>query len=328
MTKTNEHVILIITAEPDAHVSAVVDLLKAQGVAFIVWDPGSFPSASTIVMSVRSEGSDVSFSLQDGHRVCTKDITCIWYRRPSRATPLSSLDTRVSEYVTRDSEGFLQDFYDCFSGRWIPGPPWILAKAAHKLSALILASKLGFTIPPTVAGNDPDCVCDLFNEFEGRIISKRVGAPMLRAIQDDFVRYTEFVTTNDMNAVSTVQYCPSIFQKYVDKTVEIRVTVVGHTAFAAEIGSQATAHTRYDWRKFDDYATPYKSHNIPTKILDKCIHMTHTLGLTFSAIDLIVDRNGNYVFVELNPNGQYLWIEEFTGLPISTAVANLLIRAQ
>jgi hypothetical protein len=59
---------------------------------------------------------------------------------------------------------------------------------------------------------------------------------------------------------------PTIFQAYVPKQLEVRVTVVGTAVFAAEIHSQKTRRTRYDWRRYDHYETPYHQHVLPADL--------------------------------------------------------------
>jgi glutathione synthase/RimK-type ligase-like ATP-grasp enzyme len=116
-----------------------------------------------------------------------------------------------------------------------------------------------------------------------------------------------------------------IFQAYVPKRFELRVTVIGNQVFAAEIHSQLTNHTRYDWRRYDLSRTPHLRHELPPEIQDKCVRLVEQLELSYGAIDMVLTPEGRYVFLEINPNGQYLWIEEQTGLPISAALCDLLM---
>jgi glutathione synthase/RimK-type ligase-like ATP-grasp enzyme len=123
---------------------------------------------------------------------------------------------------------------------------------------------------------------------------------------------------------SAVRYCPVIFQAYVPKRVELRITVVGGEVFAAEIHSQQSNHTRHDWRRYDLGETPHLPHELPADVARRCLRLVGELGLCYGAIDMVLTPDGRYVFIEINPNGQYLWIEQMTGLPISDAVCDLL----
>ena len=71
---------------------------------------------------------------------------------------------------------------------------------------------------------------------------------------------------------------------------------------------------------------PHQVIELPTCVQNQCVAITNALGLQFGAIDYVIDRNGNFVFLELNPNGQWAWIENITGLDISGAISDLLIK--
>jgi hypothetical protein len=104
------------------------------------------------------------------------------------------------------------------------------------------------------------------------------------------------------------------------------ITLHSKGNLAAEIDSQATNHTRHDWRRYDHDHTPIRPHALPPMQAELCRRLVRRLGLAYGAIDLIVAPDGRHVFVEINPNGQYLWIEDATGLPITEAVCELLCR--
>ena len=116
-----------------------------------------------------------------------------------------------------------------------------------------------------------------------------------------------------------------IFQAYVPKRFELRITVVGQQVFAAEIHSQHTNHTRHDWRRYDLDETPHFPHALPPDVAQRCIQLVQELGLCYGAIDMVLTPDDRYVFLEINPSGQYLWIEQLTGLPITDALCDLLI---
>jgi glutathione synthase/RimK-type ligase-like ATP-grasp enzyme len=167
---------------------------------------------------------------------------------------------------------------------------------------------------------------DFYREHNGNIISKLPSSALYQRTGSTFNRYTQVVSTREIGYAHAVQQCPVIFQAYVPKRVEIRATVVGQRVFAAEIHSQQTQRTRYDWRRYDHYETPYQPHRLPDDVAQLCVRLTEQLGLCYGAIDLILTPDGRYVFLEINPNGQYLWIEEATGLPISDALCDLLMQ--
>ena len=123
----------------------------------------------------------------------------------------------------------------------------------------------------------------------------------------------------------SIQSAPIIFQRQIYKSVDVRVTVVGKNVFAAAIHSQAREETRVDWRNGSDILLRHTVITLPEAISQQCVALTEKFGLRFAAIDLIKDRDGEYWFLEINPNGQWAWIENLTGLPIAAAIVDELV---
>jgi glutathione synthase/RimK-type ligase-like ATP-grasp enzyme len=140
--------------------------------------------------------------------------------------------------------------------------------------------------------------------------------------------FAEPVANRDVGYADAVRYLPTIFQAYVPKDVELRITVVGQQVFAVAIHSQQTQHTRHDWRHYDLSHTPHTLHELPEQVRHRCLQLVDRLGLCYGAIDLILTPDGRYVFLEINPSGQYLWLEKLMGLPISDAICDLLLSRE
>lgn len=118
---------------------------------------------------------------------------------------------------------------------------------------------------------------------------------------------------------------PVIFQEKIDKKCDIRVTVIGQQIFAAEI---MASHSKFilDWRASEIEKLEYRVHKLPGTIEAKCLSLVKELGLTFGAIDLALTDKGDYFFFEINPNGQWAWIEPKTQLPLTGTLVDLLER--
>ena len=208
----------------------------------------------------------------------------------------------------------------------VPGPRAIVLRAQRKLTQLQLARGLGFDIAPTLVTTDPDELLT-FRAAHADLVSKQVGFTQGFKLPgtDEGFRYTLPVTPRDLTHVEAIRLCPIIVQARVPKRSELRVTVVGEKVFAAEIDSQETHHTATDWRRYDHPHCVLRPHRLPDAVASQCVGLTHALGLRFGALDLVLTPDGRYVFLEINPNGQYLWTEHAAGLPISDAMATLLM---
>ncbi len=120
----------------------------------------------------------------------------------------------------------------------------------------------------------------------------------------------------------------SYLQEYIDKDYEVRVTCVKDHIFACKINSQSMdeTHGRIDWRQGIDEGMEHSMFNLPEFVRDFCISFLHELNINFGCFDFIVTTKDEYVFLECNSNGQWLWIEQETGLPISKCIAETLSK--
>jgi glutathione synthase/RimK-type ligase-like ATP-grasp enzyme len=318
--------ILILTEPDDSHADHVAQKLRERETDFVRFNHADFPSKAQISLAYPVTGQ-VQYTLRAGEEAI--DLNCVkaaWYRRPQ--SPVSHkgiLDKPSRDYVEAESTTFLQDIWNSLDCLWVPAPHSVFLRAQFKASQLKVAGDLGFELPPTLFTNSPADFLDFYRQHNGNIVSKLAGFSFHRLLGNTFSRYTEVISKRDVGYAHTVRYCPIIFQAYVPKRVEVRITVVGREIFAAEIHSQASHHTRHDWRRYDFFETPYLTHELPHDVGQRCVQLVERLGLCYGAIDMVLTPDGRYVFLELNPNGQYLWVEEATGLPISEAICELLI---
>lgn len=316
--------ILVVTAPGDPHADRVARLLAARSVPFAVFDPAEFPGRATISLSVETEGVAGSVTWSGGS-VRLVDVGVVWLRKPGVPAADPSVTDPLARRTIADLAGVvLDDAWALLGCPWVAAPPHVLGRAGRKALQLALARQLGFDVPSTLLSNAPDEFLELHRRSDGRLVSKLPGRSALSAPDGDFCRFTEVVSTRDVAYAGDVRLSPMIFQSYVPKRIELRVTVVGDEVFAAEIHSQESNHTRYDWRRYDHGRTGHAVHVLPGAVADRCRALVTALGLRYGAIDFVVTPEERYVFLELNPNGQYLWIEELTGLPITAAVADLL----
>jgi glutathione synthase/RimK-type ligase-like ATP-grasp enzyme len=318
--------ILILTEACDPHADLVAHKLRERGAELARFDPAQFPSKAEFSLSYSSAGEIAYLLRSEEETVNLNRVQAIWYRRPQPPVAHERITNKLSrDYIQEDCNTFVQDVWNSLSCRWLPAPVSVIRRAQFKASQLKVAVELGFELPPTLFTNSPDEFLDFYRQHNGNIVSKLAGFSFFRTVGNTFSRYTEVVSKRDIGYANAIRYCPVIFQAYVPKRFELRVTVVGQETFAAEIHSQESNHTRYDWRRYDFYKTTHTIHRLPASMEERCIRLVERLGLCYGAIDMVLTPDGRYVFLEINPNGQYLWIEDATGLPISNAICDLLI---
>jgi len=130
-----------------------------------------------------------------------------------------------------------------------------------------------------------------------------------------------------MRYINDISATPVILQEYVHKSLELRVTVIGPRVFTAALFSQQTREGRVDWRRSVQDDLRHERYDLPEDISERCRRLVKGLGLKFGAIDLILTPEGHFVFLEINPNGQWTWIESRTGMPMVDALIDLLSPA-
>ena len=186
-----------------------------------------------------------------------------------------------------------------------------------------MAGSLGLLVPRTLVTNDPDEAATFCASVDGAVVAKTVGQAFIDPRDRTHV-YTSTVAREHLRHIGDVAHTPLLLQERVHKRLEIRVTVAGERVLAAEIDSQASPITREDWRR-DVFQAPHRIHRLPDAVAKRCHALTRHFDLRFAALDLILTPAGEYVFLEINPNGEWDWIEALTGLPIAAAVADLLV---
>lgn len=321
--------ILIISTKQDVHVDAVIPHLNAQHVPFIRLNTEDLPQKTDIVWEQHGTETKAILRLYDTHEVDLSQITAVWYRKPYPAEVSKKLKTKQAiSYVQNESAAFLEGLYTYLSDRfWINFPPYV-DQAKHKLSNLSLAANIGFEIPHTLITTNPEAAKEFYKKNNGNVVTKMLSN---YAYVDKFNYYpiwTSKVSPADLEKIDDVIFAPTQLQEYIEKKVELRVTIVDKHVFSCEIHSQNSEKTKIDWRNYDFENVMHREHPLPKTLEKKCFAMLKKLNLNFGAFDFVVTPDDRYVFIELNPNGQYLWIEMLTKMPISKAIADLLIAGQ
>ncbi len=144
---------------------------------------------------------------------------------------------------------------------------------------------------------------------------------------EDFAVFTSEVLEQHLDALDSAKLSPAIYQALIPKRFDLRVTIVGRKIFAAAIDSQSDLAAQVDWRHTGNPKLPHHRIDLPEPIANQVLLMMDTLQLTFGAVDMIQTMNGEYVFLEVNPSGQWLWLDDMLGLGISDAVADWLAEA-
>ena len=315
--------VLIVSTALDLATDAVVRALRERGVRATRWNTEDFPYASQLTVAMRG-GTVTTHLVRDGNeRVELSDVTAVWYRRVRTAECPAGMDPGVHEFCLRESRAALLGALLAAiprTARWMSDPTavWV---AEHKLKQLAAAHECGLCIPETVVTNDGRSAQAAFAEFDSSMIAKPARTGSVEVEGAPFAIFTSQVRKEDMADMHGTDLSPVIYQPLIEKRCDVRVTVVGTRCFVAEIESQGNAAARVDWRRTDDPLLPHRRGELPAEV-EQGIHrlMSH-LGLRFGALDFVATPDGRYVFLEVNPSGQWLWLDDQLDLGITEEVA-------
>lgn len=323
--------ILVFTNKEDAHPNPVFDRLQEWGAPFFRLNTEDLLTEYSFSWWADANGCDFEIkNKQSGLVIRGSEVTAVWDRRPEHPKSLPIRNTaKIDEHNRREALEFLR-----FLRHYVEHIPSIGSivgdrVAASKMVQYRTALDCGFIIPDTVYANSKEAVETFAEKHETLCLKSIEGTDVWDDEQGvDYVFYTQILQSKDVPYIPEEAFIQTVnfVQEYVPKAYELRVTVVGHDLFAAKILSQELPDDKgkIDWRQGYESGLSFIKCELPEGIKDKCINLVHALGLNFGCIDLIVRPDGEYVFLECNPNGQWLWIELATDMKISEKIAQFL----
>ncbi|NZA25411.1 hypothetical protein H0E84_03370 [Luteimonas sp. SJ-92] len=307
---------LAITHSADLHVDLAEPVFRAEGGRLFRLNLDCFPRDYEFCQTFKS---GILFNqmrhLPSGELIDLREVGSVWNRKPAKFSFLSeNLTSQELAYAERESEQALFGLLYTLDCYWMSHPV-ALRGAMWKGEQLQRAARIGFRVPDSIITNSPRKARSFKNSIQGNMVFKSMSTPDLCAYDvESGDRVSDGVTTtvitDDMTSIlGSVKELACQFQEYVDKHHELRITVIGDHVFAAMIHSQDDPRTTIDSRDMSAEIA-YEPTILPPEIEARCLDLVRSYGLTYSAIDLIVTPDGEYVFLENNPAGQFLYVEQ------------------
>lgn len=304
--------ILIVTHKTDFTADFIIDKLNKNNKAYYRFNCDTILEKNIASIRFKDEAIANINGISEFHSV--------WFRR-TMVPELDELDESVKHYIYEELDAFLSYLWRSIRAeRWLSHPENIY-RAENKVYQLNAAKKVGLTIPKTIISGDPKEIRSFYHEQEGNVIIKPLFYNRFIQQENQSLIFTNKLSYQDLIDIEKRPPLPSIFQQNVKKSLELRITVVGNQVFTASVESQNHNQTKTDWRR---KKLKFKRFELDNFIQEKCKKLVHSLNLNFGAIDMILTPDGQYIFLEINPNGQWVWIEQDTGLNISEAIINYL----
>jgi glutathione synthase/RimK-type ligase-like ATP-grasp enzyme len=308
-------VIVAVSHPDDPHAERVLEHLAAAGHEAVLLDLSELPDRATLTVDYDHGSPRIEIG-RDGGTLDLTRASAVWWRRPQAAEPSSVADLEVRLFTVNEWQEAINGLWQLLDVMWVNDPVRDEV-AARKALQLKVAARLGLRVPRTLITSDPDDA-RAFVEAEG------VGRTVFKTFSCTHAiwRETRLVEEDVLSLFDSVRLAPVIFQEYVPAGADVRVTAIGRQLFAAAIHSQETDYP-IDFRMSLGQAR-VEPVTLPRAVERRLLSLLDELGLRYGAVDLRRTPEGEYVFLEVNTAGEFLFVEERTGQPIARALAELL----
>jgi hypothetical protein len=315
--------VFIVSEPEDVHADAVITKLNERKVKVFRFHPEEFPAGGSITIGV--DGPLTAEIMMPHRRLRSPDVMSAWLRRPRPVKAPVGTEASLARYIELQTNLTIHTVYEAIpQQRWVCSPR-ALHLAELKGLQLARAKAAGLEVPRTIITNDPAQAKAFRETFD----PPRCAVKPLRAenvahpgTQGRALTLTR-VWDGDV-ADGSIAAAPLCVQEYIEKQSDWRVTVIGDRIFPVRMHTQELEGSRVDSRGVDPATIRHEPMALPPAVEAGIRALLGSFGIRFAAIDLLERPDGSLVFIDLNPNGQWLWIEHVTKLPLVDAMVELL----
>lgn len=308
-------IVIILAPADDVHARTVGWEIEQRGGEAIVLDTADFPTQWRLSLPAHPT-PDFTLTLADGRRIDGGRVRGVWWRRVSAHRVPDEVADRKHREFCRDETRALLDGWAYALGNRMINPLAAELAARRKPYQLVMAARMKLDVPATCITNDPADAAAFDSAWRGGTIYK-----VLTGTSFQFTE-TRAMSDAERKTFDLLRLAPVIFQQRIDGAPDIRATIVDDRVFAAEL-NPTHPEARLDWRL--DMTVEAEPHDLPGDVADRLRAYQRAMGLRYGAYDLRRDADGRYVFFEVNPGGQFLFVEIHAGHGISAAIAEGLL---
>lgn len=316
--------VLLICDEEDGPSVRVENYLWSWGVETWRLNTELFPWETCLSFHQSARISSLNFTDAAGKTFDLSCVKAVWYRSEANPRLPHHLDKQVREAAVRET----RDFLACVYG-WLEGVPWLdpipnMERAEQKFLQLSVASACKFVVPPTVITNDAACVKQFASRHGGPLVAKMLSPVSITRGSNELSVFTSDQQPEDLEELDGLRFSPMVFQVKVPRRFEVRITVVGREFFAVRVDPTGDYRDQTDYRKCPNLPEICKPFALPPDEMRKVSRLMDQLDLRYGAIDLVVTPSNEFVFLEINPCGDWSWLPEQTQDEVACAIAKTL----
>jgi len=310
--------ILIISSMQDDHAVSVMRQLEKVDARYFLFDTSEFPGR--LQFSIEYAPGEKTFLLKrtdTDEAIDLKEVRVAWWRRP---LPIEIheeiIDPAAAQFTFNECHTALSGLWQILDALWINHPVYDEA-ASRKIYQLKMAEMAGLKIPKTLISNSPEDAKGFIKSMSGgKIIYKSFLAT------EQAWRETRILGSEASRNLDGVRYAPVIFQEYIEALADLRITIIGKKMFCIAVDT-ATLDYPFDYRVNLD-AVRAEPFELPAEMKDRLLRLMDRLNLVYGAIDMRYTKAGHYYFLEINPAGQWQFLESKTSLEITQYFARFL----
>ncbi|OOG38252.1 MvdC/MvdD family ATP grasp protein [Rhodanobacter sp. C05] len=309
--------LLILTSEKDLAADFLIVTLIERGLPYVRLNVEEYHRRFA-TFEVSGSGTMRTLMAHDGTVIDLNEIRAVWYRRAIHPHVDAAVPLDQRMFVAGEERHFWAGLFLSTDVRWV-NPIDKVSVGELKLVQLHLAQDLGFHVPRTIVTRN---VAELrsFIVETGSAICKPIYHGLLVNLAERSSAFTRRITLKDLDDEAAISVSPVLFQAEVRRKADIRVTVVGDAIFAVRI--ECNDEQMIDWRK-PGYELIYSTMTLQDDTAGKCRRMLAAMGLAYGAFDFIEEPSGRLVFLEVNPTGEWAWLEDKLDLPMRAAFIRL-----
>ena len=291
--------ILIITNKDDITSDYIVNKLNKNSIKYYRFNTEDFPHKVYFSFNFFKNKFEIIDSIKK-IIIDISDVKSVYYRRPEYSRlRIKGLNEGEKSFLFNELVYTFEGLYKLLDSKYWLNRLFAIRQAENKIYQLILATKIGFKIPDSIITNSKNEAINFISDNLNNCVIKPIKTGFLNNPDKSQIIYTSKFKENYLKDINRVRIFPTFFQEKIDKNADIRVTIVGKKVFSAKIESQEFADTEIDWRKGESTHLKYKTIQLPNDIKEKCLGLNKILNLNFSAIDFILNKYNDFIFLEI-----------------------------
>ena len=311
---------LIISSTIDFSTDLVCYRLLSAGKRFYRLNRDEF---SKHRIEVDLQKKDMRIEIEDKvHSACFEEVKGIYFRAPVFLRTQSKKELTLNEQLERNQwSSFLRNLIVFKNAFWINNPVDVY-RAENKMYQLCIAQECGFKIPKTMITNSSKIQINDDNEYIIKSLDTALFYDMEK--KREMFTYSNVVRGEELREYDLKQ-APIFVQEFLEPKIDCRITYINDKIFSVMIKKNDKG-IYGDWRFYKEQLD-YVPFTLPVHVKRSINQLMNKLNLKFGGVDLAY-VNGEYYFIEVNPTGEWGWLEIRAGMDISSAIKDALCEEE